>query len=99
MRLEHGCDDVDYAFDFDENVGDRFAGVVVAIAIHYLIDDFVGLGEKGDVEAFEDVIDKVVEHGHQQVFFFVVLNSVPNLDELLFHETEVILTLNLQRKK
>ena len=49
--------------------------------------------------SFEDVINKVVEHGHQQVFFFVVLNSVPNLDELLLHETEVILTLNLQRKK
>ena len=97
VRLKDRRHNIHHSFHLHEYMGDWLASVVVWISIDHLVNHFVRLGEKGYVEAFEHVIHKVVQNGDKEVFFFVVLDCIPDLDEFLFHEREVILTLYLQK--
>ena len=64
-----------------------------------LINNSVRLAEESDVITFENIVHKVVVDLDKQVLFLVLINGVPELNELYLHHIQVFLTLNLQQRE
>lgn len=68
---------------------------MTGVAVDHLVNNSVSLRKEHDMVRLENIIHKVVEHHHQQILILIVLNSIPNINNLLFDQSEIVLALNL----
>jgi hypothetical protein len=61
------------------------------VAINHLVNDFVCLGEEGNVICSENVIEKVAVHINQQFLTLVLLDAVPKANQLLLYKVKILL--------
>ena len=76
-------------------MGDRGPTLVTGVTVDHLVNNSVSLREEHDMMSLENIVNEIVEHHDQQVFILVVLNRIPNINDLLLDKSEIVLALNL----
>ena len=90
-HLENRLYNINYSFNFHIQSSQQCILLVRNIAVYYLVNYLVSLSEESDMISGENIIQKVAVYINKQLLTFVLINTVPEPNQLLLYIVQILL--------